>query len=128
MTGLDKRQELIDLLKRAHQITQDVDVPTSGYQIVNALNELGADLNEHAQQDAPVDETPYDLLTGEIFSTMHGLPIEEDGPETLAAIRLEAPYMENDWRVVRKTLETITLEQIDGLRTIKRRGQLHVVK
>lgn len=128
MTALDKRQQLIDLLKQAHQITQEVDSLTAGYQIVAALHELNVHLNEHGQQDAPIDETPYDLLTGEIFSTMHGLPIEEDGPETLEGIRLEAPYMENEWRVVRKTLETITLEQIDELRTIKRRGQLHVVK
>lgn len=128
MTALDKRQQLIDLLKRAHQITQEVDVGTAGYQLIAALLELGVQLNEPTQQDAPIDETPYDSLTGEIFSTMHGLPIEEDGPETLEGIRLEAPYMENEWRVVRKTLETITLEQIEELRTIKRRGQLHAVK
>jgi hypothetical protein len=94
MTALDKRQQLIDLLKRAHQITQEVDVGTAGYQLIAALLELGVQLNEPTQQDAPIDETPYDSLTGEIFSTMHGLPIEEDGPETLEGIRLEAPYME----------------------------------
>lgn len=67
------------------------------------------------------EETPYDDITGTIFSTIHKLNIDINGPQTLEMIWHDAPHMEKEWQLIRAVLQTLTLEQIRELTTIQQR-------
>lgn len=66
------------------------------------------------------EETPYDDLTGSIFSAIHNLDFDTDGPETLEMIWRDFPHMEKEWQLIRMVLRTLTLEQTLELATIKK--------